>query len=85
MPVALLPLLDIGRWFPAADPQRQPTAIGTYVLASAIKIMVDRDKRNGMFWLTGSEKFELIRRLCRLHGRRPAGLARAIGAGHGIV
>ncbi len=40
MPVALLPLLDIGRWFPAADPQRQPTAIGTYVLASAIKIMV---------------------------------------------
>ncbi len=40
MPMALLTLLDIGRWFPAADPQRQPTAIGTYVLASAIKIMV---------------------------------------------
>ncbi|WP_373069048.1 NADH-quinone oxidoreductase subunit H, partial [Gemmatimonas sp.] len=27
-------------WFPAADPQQQPTAIGTYVLASAIKIIV---------------------------------------------
>ena len=40
IPVALLPLLDIGRWFPAADPQRQPTAISTYVLASAIKIIV---------------------------------------------
>ncbi len=38
--VALLPLLDIGRWFPAADPQRQPTAISTYVLSIAIKIIV---------------------------------------------
>jgi NADH-quinone oxidoreductase subunit H len=37
---ALLPLLDIVGWFPAADPQLQPTAIGTYVLASAIKIVV---------------------------------------------
>ena len=40
MPVAFFPLLDIGRWFPAADPQAQPTAIGTYVLASTVKIMV---------------------------------------------
>ena len=40
MRVALLPLLDIGRWFPAADPQRQPTAISTYVLSIAIKIFV---------------------------------------------
>ncbi len=36
----LVPLLDVVHWFPAADPQRHPTAIGTYVLASAIKIMV---------------------------------------------
>jgi NADH-quinone oxidoreductase subunit H len=40
MRVALLPLLDIGRWFPAADPQRHPTAISTYVLSIAIKIIV---------------------------------------------
>jgi hypothetical protein len=30
-------------------------------LFSAIKIMVDRDKRNGLFWLTGSQKFQLMR------------------------
>lgn len=30
-------------------------------LFSAIKIMVDRDKRNGLFWLTGSQKFHLMR------------------------
>ncbi|OIP19539.1 MAG: ATPase [Comamonadaceae bacterium CG2_30_59_20] len=30
-------------------------------LFSAIKLMVDRDKRNGLFWLTGSQKFELMR------------------------
>ena len=40
IPVALLPALDLLRWFPVADPQSQPTAIGTYVVASAIKIMV---------------------------------------------
>ncbi len=34
------PLLDVISWFPAADPQQQPTAIGTFVLASAIKIIV---------------------------------------------
>ncbi len=30
-------------------------------LMSAIKIEVDRHKRNGQFWLTGSQKFELMR------------------------
>lgn len=38
--VPILALLDVGGWFPAADPQQPPTAIGTYVLASAIKILV---------------------------------------------
>ncbi len=37
---ALVPLLDVVSWFPRADPQQQPQAIGTYVLASAIKIIV---------------------------------------------
>lgn len=30
-------------------------------LFSAIKVIVDRQKRNGMFWLTGSQKFPLMR------------------------
>jgi len=30
-------------------------------LFSAIKAMVDREKRNGLFWLTGSQKFHLMR------------------------
>lgn len=30
-------------------------------LFSAIKILVDRDKRNGLFWLTGSQKFQWMR------------------------
>lgn len=30
-------------------------------LFSAIKISVDREKRNGLFWLTGSQKFHLMR------------------------
>ncbi len=30
-------------------------------LFSAIKIMVDRDQRNGLFWLAGSQKFHLLR------------------------
>jgi predicted AAA+ superfamily ATPase len=30
-------------------------------LFSAIKIIVDREKKNGMFWLTGSQKFHLMR------------------------
>lgn len=30
-------------------------------LLSAIKIAVDREQRNGLFWLTGSQKFELMR------------------------
>ncbi len=29
-------------------------------LFSAIKIIVDREKKNGMFWLTGSQKFHLM-------------------------
>ncbi len=37
---AIAPLLDVATWFPAADPQQQPTAISTYVMASAIKILV---------------------------------------------
>jgi predicted AAA+ superfamily ATPase len=30
-------------------------------LFSAIKIIVDREKKNGLFWLTGSQKFHLMR------------------------
>jgi predicted AAA+ superfamily ATPase len=30
-------------------------------LFSAIKMRVDREKRNGLFWLTGSQKFHLMR------------------------
>jgi len=30
-------------------------------LFSAIKLIVDREKRNGLFWLTGSQKFHLMR------------------------
>ena len=30
-------------------------------LFSAIKVIVDREKRNGLFWLTGSQKFHLMR------------------------
>jgi predicted AAA+ superfamily ATPase len=30
-------------------------------LFSAIKIIVDREKKNGMFWLTGSQKFHLMK------------------------
>ncbi len=40
MRLPLVPRLDIVSWFPAADPQQQPTAIGTFVLASAIKILI---------------------------------------------
>lgn len=30
-------------------------------LFSAIKIIVDKEKKNGLFWLTGSQKFELMK------------------------
>jgi predicted AAA+ superfamily ATPase len=30
-------------------------------LFSAIKVIVDREKKNGLFWLTGSQKFELMK------------------------
>jgi predicted AAA+ superfamily ATPase len=29
-------------------------------LLSAIKVIVDKEKKNGLFWLTGSQKFELM-------------------------
>ncbi|WP_090141378.1 ATP-binding protein [Limnohabitans sp. DM1] len=32
-------------------------------LFSAIKMVVDRDPRNGLFWLTGSQKFQLLQGL----------------------
>jgi len=32
-------------------------------LFSAIKMVVDRDKRNGLYWLTGSQKFHLMQGL----------------------
>jgi predicted AAA+ superfamily ATPase len=39
-------------------------------LFSAIKVLVDREKKNGLFWLTGSQKFELMRGVCEtLAGR----------------
>jgi hypothetical protein len=31
------------------------------MLFSAIKIFVDKEKKNGLFWLTGSQKFELMK------------------------
>jgi NADH-quinone oxidoreductase subunit H len=34
------PLIELAGWFPRADPQLPPTAIGTYVLASCVKIVV---------------------------------------------
>lgn len=40
MSPSFVPMLDVVSWFPTADPQQQPKAIGTYVLASAIKIIV---------------------------------------------
>ncbi len=32
-------MIDLATWFPRADPQLPPTAIGTFVVASAIKIL----------------------------------------------
>lgn len=40
---AVLPVaaaLDLAAWFPRSNPQEAPTAIGTYVLASSIKILI---------------------------------------------
>ena len=32
--------LDLARWFPRQDPQLPPEAIGTFVVASVVKILV---------------------------------------------
>ncbi len=32
--------IDLARWFPKADPQQAPAAIGTFVAASVVKILV---------------------------------------------
>ena len=39
-PMPLLAAIDLGAWFPYADPQQAPAAIGTFVAASVIKILV---------------------------------------------
>ena len=39
-PTALLAAIDLGTWFPYADSQQPPAAIGTFVAASVIKILV---------------------------------------------
>jgi NADH-quinone oxidoreductase subunit H len=39
-PTALLAAIDLGTWFPYADSQQAPAAIGTFVAASVIKILV---------------------------------------------
>ena len=39
-PTALLAAIDLGAWFPYADSQQAPAAIGTFVAASVIKILV---------------------------------------------
>ncbi|MES2525233.1 MAG: complex I subunit 1 family protein, partial [Gemmatimonadota bacterium] len=42
MSAVSLPLLlqDVAAWFPKADPQRTPDAIGTFALASVIKMLI---------------------------------------------
>lgn len=55
-------------------------------LFSAIKVIVDREKRNGMFWMTGSQKFHLMRGITESLAGRVAvldllGLSRAELAG----
>jgi NADH-quinone oxidoreductase subunit H len=39
-PIILAQLFDFASWFPKADPQARPEAIGTFVLASVVKIVV---------------------------------------------
>ena len=55
-------------------------------LFSAIKMRVDREKRNGLFWLTGSQKFHLMRGITESLAGRVAivdllGLSRAESEG----
>ncbi|MBY0489037.1 MAG: NADH-quinone oxidoreductase subunit NuoH [Gemmatimonadaceae bacterium] len=38
--LSVLPALDLARWFPLADSQKAPEAIGTFVLASAVKMLI---------------------------------------------
>jgi predicted AAA+ superfamily ATPase len=58
---------DLARTDPALFLQSRPAPIiideVQYApeLFSAIKIIVDREKRNGLFWLTGSQKFHLMK------------------------
>ena len=40
MTMPLLAAIDLTGWFPKSDPQSAPTAIGTFVLASIIKMLV---------------------------------------------
>lgn len=59
-------------------------------LFSAIKVMVDRQKRNGMFWLTGSQKFHLMRGITESLAGRVAvldllGLSRAELTGRSAI
>jgi len=52
------PALFLQRWKPPVlidEVQYAPQ------LFSAIKAIVDRERRNGLFWLTGSQKFHLMR------------------------
>lgn len=56
-------------------------------LFSAIKMRVDREKRNGLFWLTGSQKFHLMRSITESLAGRVAivdllGLSNAELEGH---
>jgi NADH-quinone oxidoreductase subunit H len=38
--LTVLPAIDLASWFPLADSQKAPDAIGTFVVASAIKMLV---------------------------------------------
>ena len=38
--LSVLPAIDLAAWFPLADSQKAPDAIGTFVVASAIKMLV---------------------------------------------
>lgn len=40
IPAVLVPQLDVARWFPRQDPQLPPEAMGTFVVASVLKILL---------------------------------------------
>jgi len=53
-------------------------------LFSAIKVIVDREKKNGLFWLTGSQKFELMKGISEtLAGR--VGICELLGLSQGEI